>query len=149
MNIEQKVNIFVKEHIRGICDLRIEHLAHVLDIKIGFNDDYNYYVRSNGYDIIFLRHGSTYEMWSAFCHELGHMILHSTRQPEVHRMFNEYQENQADKFALLLMMPESLLLSCDDESLNANAVSINFGVPFALAVARLEMLLVSLKYGKD
>lgn len=143
MSVDEVVDQLAEQHINDFNDLRIEHLARVLDIKIGFNDDANCYVRYQGNNIILLRKSTPYEMWLAFCHELGHMMLHSTKQYCMSRMFNEYQESQADKFALLMMMPGKLIEH--HELYDAKDVAYHFKVPFEIALKRLEMLVAKLK----
>lgn len=143
MKIETVVNNLVNEQIASRHDLNIEHLAHVLDIRIGFNDDISAYMRAKGMDVIFIKRTDRYTMWSTFCHELGHMLLHSTRQLNMPQSFNDYQEFQANKFAILLMMPEALILK--HKIYDANVASIYFDVPFEIALRRLEMLSATLK----
>lgn len=143
MSVDEVVDQLAEKYICDFSDLKIEHLAHVLDIKIGFNEDSDCYVRYQGNDIILLRRNTSYEMWLAFCHELGHMMLHSTKQYCMTRMFNEYQESQADKFAILLMMPGHLIKRY--ELYEAADLAAYFKVPFNLALKRLEMFVAKLK----
>lgn len=143
MNIETVANALINDHIKSRHDLSIEHLAHVLDIRIGFNDDISTYMRAEGMDVIFIKRADEYTMWSTFCHELGHMLLHTTRQVNMPQSFNSYQEHQADKFALLLMMPEKLIYK--HKIYDAGVAAIYFDVPFDFALKRLEMLSASLK----
>ena len=143
MNIETVANALINDHIKSRHDLSIEHLAHVLDIRIGFNDDISTYMRAEGMDVIFIKRTDEYTMWSTFCHELGHMLLHTTRQVNMPQSFNSYQEHQADKFALLLMMPEKLIYK--HKIYDAGVAAIYFDVPFDFALKRLEMLSASLK----
>lgn len=143
MNIETVVNTLINDHVVSKHDLNINHLAHVLNIRIGFNDDMDAYMRAEGMDVIFIKRADNYKMWEVFCHELGHMLLHTTRQVNMPQSFNDYQEHQADKFALLLMMPEKLIYK--NKIYDASVAAIYFGVPFECALKRLEMLSASLK----
>lgn len=143
MNIDTVVNSLVNEHIVSRKDLNIEHLAHVLDIRIGFNDDMDAYMRAEGMDVIFIKRADRYTMWKIFCHELGHMLLHTTRQVNMPQSFNDYQEHQAEKFALLLMMPEKLIY--EHKIYDARVAARYFEVPFDCALKRLEMVSANLK----
>ena len=133
------VNDFVDQHVEDRHDLSIEHIAHVLDIKIGINENMNCYIKYEGVDIILLVRNDPFFMWQAFCHELGHMVLHATKQSCTHRMFNDYQEGQADKFAILLMMPEKLIRK--HRLYDAQKIACYFNVTTEMALKRVDMLI--------
>lgn len=143
MSIDNKVNDIIDTHIRCVDDLNIEHLAYCLDIKVGFNSSVNCYMRMHEEHIILLRSDDPFNQWLNFCHELGHLILHSSKQHTMHPLFNDMQESQANRFALLLIMPGKLI--SENKLYNAKSVSQYFNVPFEYALKRLELYANNLK----
>lgn len=138
MRIEDKVNEIVELSVLDVMDLSVEHLAYMFDVHILYNHQSNFYVQKGGVDIIGLKFDKRYEMFKAFCHEAGHMFLHATNQKLMPSTFNKLQEAEADKFALLLQMPEKLIVK--NEWYEPIDLMINFNVSKDIAIKRIEML---------
>lgn len=139
MRIERVVNELVDTCITDSLDLNIPHLSYMFSTHILYNHNTNFYFNKQGVDIIAIKIGDPFEMWHAFCHEAGHMFLHCTNQKVMPQSFNLKQEAEAKKFALLLMMPEKLIMR--HELYDAQHIANYFNVPINLAMERIEMLI--------
>lgn len=139
MRIEEKVNEIVDACIVDSLDLNIPHLSYMFSAHILYNHIDNAYMTKRGIDVIALKIDASFKMWQAFCHEAGHMFLHCTDQRHMSQAFNQMQEAEAEKFAILLMMPEKLIMK--HELYTAQEVASYFNVPFDLALKRIEMLI--------
>lgn len=139
MRIEDKVNGIVDCCINDSCDLNIEHLAYMFDVHIMYNHKRSFYVKKSGIDVIGLKFNHTYKMFADFCHEAGHMFMHTTDQHNMAKSFNVMQEAEADKFALLLMLPEKLIIR--NKLYETTDIMTYFNVSEDVAIKRLEMLM--------
>lgn len=138
MRIEDKVNEIVELSILDVMDLSVEHLSYMFDVHILYNHQSNFYVKKAGVDIIALKFDKRHEMFKAFCHEAGHMFLHQTHQNAMNDRFNAMQEAEANKFGILLMMPEKLITQ--NKLYDARSLMTHFNVTEDLAIQRIEML---------
>lgn len=138
MRIEEKVNQIVDCCIIDEMDLNVEHLSYIFGVHILYNHQSNFYVRKSDVDIIGLKFDKRREMFQAFCHEAGHMFLHATHQANMSQAFNAMQEAEAEKFALLLMMPEKII--CEHELFDVWALMDHFNVCEELAMQRIDLL---------
>ena len=66
------------------------------------------------------------------------MFLHATNQKEMPQTFNQLQEAEAEKFALLLQLPENLIIK--NEWYEAIDLMTYFNVSEDVAIKRLEIL---------
>ncbi|WP_271397811.1 ImmA/IrrE family metallo-endopeptidase [Salinicoccus roseus] len=139
MRIEKKVNDIVERCVTDRLDLNIPHLSYMFSVHIMYNHIDSAYLSKRGIDIIALKMQDPFKMWHAFCHEAGHMFLHCTNQTNMPPAFNMKQEAEAKRFALLLMMPEKLILQ--HELYEAQEVANYFNVPIDMALQRIEMLI--------
>lgn len=138
MRIEDKVNEIAELAILDVMDLTVEHLSYMFDVHILYNHQSNFYVQKAGVDIIGLKFDKRHEMFKAFCHEAGHMFLHATNQKEMPQTFNQLQEAEAEKFALLLQLPENLIIK--NGWYEPIDLMTHFNVSEDIAIQRLEML---------
>lgn len=138
MRIEDKVNEIAELAILDVMNLTVEHLSYMFDVHILYNHQSNFYVEKAGVDIIGLKFDKRHEMFKAFCHEAGHMFLHATNQKNMPQNFNQLQEAEADKFSLLLRLPENLIIK--NEWYEPIDLMTNFNVSEDVAIHRLEML---------
>lgn len=138
MRIEEKVNELVDLCIIDADHLSVEHLAYMFDVHILYNHQSNFYTKKKNVEIIGLKFDKSYKMFEAFCHEAGHMFLHATHQRDMPQSFNQMQEAEADKFQILLMMPEKLIVQ--NEWYDAIDLMTHFNVSEDVAIKRLEML---------
>ncbi|WP_411842157.1 ImmA/IrrE family metallo-endopeptidase [Salinicoccus sp. HZC-1] len=139
MRIEDTVNEIVECCITDSLDLNIPHLSYMFSVHILYNHTSDFYFNKRGIDIIAIKMGDPFDMWQSFCHEAGHMFLHRTDQRGMPEAFNMKQEAQASKFALLLMMPEKLIMQ--HRLYEAQEIANYFNVPIDLALNRIEMLI--------
>lgn len=138
MRIEDKVNEIAELAILDVMDLTVEHLSYMFDVHILYNHQSNFYVQKAGVDIIGLKFDKRHEMFKAFCHEAGHMFLHATNQKEMPQTFNQLQEAEAEKFALLLQLPENLIIK--NGWYEPIHLMKEFNVSEEIALKRLQML---------
>lgn len=143
MTIEEKVNGIVDCCIRDISHLNIHYLTEMFSVYVLYNRQSNrqsnFYIKRKGVDVIGIKIDGPFEMWHNFCHEAGHLFLHSTNQTDMPCSFNMMQEAQAAKFALLLMMPEKLIRK--HGLFEVQDIANYFNVPFDIALQRIEMLI--------
>lgn len=146
MRIEELVNDITAYIIERAEDLSIESLAYIYNIQIAFNHVQSCYMNKNGHDIIFIKFGTEQEMWHAFAHELGHYFLHVGNQSKLRPSYTAMQEYEADKFALLFMMPERLIVEYN--LFDVESIMNYFRVSQEHATKRVEMLINRAKSNK-
>ncbi|ULG72971.1 ImmA/IrrE family metallo-endopeptidase [Macrococcus brunensis] len=139
MRIEEKVNEVTAYIIERSEDLSIESLAFIYNIMIGFSRDASAYIRVRNRDVIFIQYGTEQQMWHSFAHELGHYFLHSSYHADISRSYSQMQEAEADKFALLFMMPERLIV--EYQLFEVQQIMNYFRVTEEMATKRIEMLI--------
>lgn len=139
MTIEDKVNGIVECCIRDITHLNIYYLTEMFSVYVLYNRQSNFYIKRKSVDVIGIKIDDPFQMWHNFCHEAGHLFLHSTNQTDMPYSFNMMQEAQAAKFALLLMMPEKLIRK--HGLFEVQDIANYFNVPFDIALQRIEMLI--------
>lgn len=66
------------------------------------------------------------------------MFLHATNQKEMPQTFNQLQEAEAEKFALLLQLPENLIIK--NGWYEPIDLMKEFNVSEEIAIKRLQML---------
>lgn len=139
MRIEDKVNEITAYIIEEAGDLTIEALSYIYNIMIIYSHDASAYMRVKDRDVIFVKYGTEQEMWQSFAHELGHYFLHASHFSNISPAFTDMQEAEADKFALLLMMPERLIV--EYRLFSVEKIVNYFAVDHDLAQKRIEMLI--------
>ena len=99
-------------------------------------------VYSNGRQYIFLnRNLTSEEQWQEFGHELCHVLRHAGNQKKMSRLFIEYQEWQADNFALHFCVPTFMLRAMSlprDRKQAIWEIQMAFNVTYEFAKIRLE-----------
>lgn len=146
MRIEELVNDITAYIIERAEDLSIESLAYIYNIHITFNHDMSCYMKIDGHDVIFIKFGTEQEMWHSFAHELGHFFLHVGNQKSMRPAYTTMQEYEADKFALLFMMPERLIVEYN--LFDVESIMNYFRVSQEHATKRVEMLINRAKTNK-
>ncbi|MFJ7933668.1 ImmA/IrrE family metallo-endopeptidase [Sporosarcina sp. NPDC096371] len=100
-------------------------------------------VYSNGRQYIFLNRNLTRRgQWQEFGHELCHILRHAGNQKKMPRTFIDYQEWQAENFALHFCIPTFMLMHLElpkDFYLAARMVRETFHVTYEFAEKRLDM----------
>lgn len=123
--------------------LNIYMIADALDIGLYPINDVSQALRSDGRDYIFLNSGLTApEQFEVFAHELCHLLTHSGNQVAMSPDFIEYQEWQADLFALHFCVPTFMLQKMylpNDTRVAQSIVKESFGVTYPFAEKRLYL----------
>lgn len=139
MRIEEKVNEVTAYIIEQAEDLSIEALAFIYNIKIVFTHEASACMNLRDHDFIFVKFGTEQEMWHSFAHELGHFFLHSSHRRHLSPSYTQLQEDEANKFALLFMMPERLIV--EYQLFDVKKIMDYFRVTEEMATKRIEMLI--------
>lgn len=139
MRVEDIVNELTAYTILDKSDLNIEFLSNIYNILVVYNSPITLYAKVRNRDVIFIKNGSNENMWKAFCHEFAHFYLHFGNQNKTKHLFNFKQEAEAEKFSLLLRMPERLIVT--NELWTAELIVHYFKVTYLEAYKRLEMLI--------
>ena len=118
--------------------LDIEDIASRLGMQVFYMPHKPMYI--NG--VFFLDNRTTAtKQWQSFCHELCHALLHAGDQLNMPPPFRDYQEWQADSFALHACVPTSMLIDIglpSDEKRAVWMVQETFGVEYDFAAKRLD-----------
>ncbi|QNR07756.1 ImmA/IrrE family metallo-endopeptidase [Macrococcoides canis] len=139
MRIEELVNDITAYIIERVEDLSIESLAYIYNIHIAYNHEMSCYMKIDGCDVIFIKFGTPQDMWFRFAHELGHYFMHVGNSKHLHPSYSYMQETEADKFALLFMMPERLIVEYN--LFTVEAIMDYFKVSQEHATKRVELLI--------
>lgn len=81
---------------------------------------------------------SKQQLWQDFCHELGHVLLHTGNQVHMSHLFREYQENKANNFMYHACVPSFMLDEIEPNLLTVQYVQQQFNVEYDFALKRLE-----------
>lgn len=140
MNISQAVDTLVRTHktrnpFEIIKGMNVILVSYPLDGVRGF---YQYFQRNN---IIYIDEGLTDSEKLFVCaHEIGHMILHKKANfifMDTNTHFNtDKYENEADCFAINLLIPDSSLIEYQEYSIDQ--LSRIFGYKKELVELRLQ-----------
>ncbi|MCD8898385.1 ImmA/IrrE family metallo-endopeptidase [Mammaliicoccus sciuri] len=139
MRVEEIVNELTAYTILDKSDLNIDFLSNIYNILVVYNSPITLYAKVRNRDVIFIKNDSNENMWKAFCHEFAHFYLHFGNQNKTKHLFNFKQETEAEKFSLLLRMPERLIVT--NELWTAELIVHYFKVTYLEAYKRLEMLI--------
>lgn len=86
---------------------------------------------------IIIDKGTDRQEWMRFGHEICHYLRHCGIQLNMHKLFIDLQEYQADCFAYHFCVPTFML---DDMKINSiNDIVNNFDVDYNFALRRMEM----------
>lgn len=139
MRVEEIVNELTAYTILDKSDLNIDFLSNIYNILVVYNSPITLYAKVRNRDVIFIKNDSNENMWKAFCHEFAHFYLHFGNQNKTKHLFNFKQEAEAEKFSLLLRMPERLIVT--NELWTVELIVHYFKVTYLEAYKRLEMLI--------
>lgn len=78
------------------------------------------------------------QQWQDFCHELGHVLLHTGNQKRMYPLFREYQEYKANNFMYHACVPSFMLDELEPSDLTVENVQRLFNVEYDFAFKRLE-----------
>ncbi|UED78407.1 ImmA/IrrE family metallo-endopeptidase [Lysinibacillus sp. CD3-6] len=119
--------------------LGIAKISLKLNIYIFYWDDKSQalFYREDAY--IILNNQLTHQqLWQDFCHELGHVLLHTGNQQRMYPLFREYQEYKANNFMYHACVPSFMLDELEPGDLTVENVQRLFNVEYDLAFKRLE-----------
>lgn len=139
MRVEEIVNELTAYTILDKSDLNIDFLSNIYNILVVYNSPITLYAKVRNRDVIFIKNDSNENMWKAFCHEFAHFYLHFGNQNKTKHLFNFKQEAEAEKFSLLLRVPERLIVT--NELWTVELIVHYFKVTYLEAYKRLEMLI--------
>ncbi|MEN1893126.1 ImmA/IrrE family metallo-endopeptidase [Staphylococcus nepalensis] len=106
MFIDDVVNDLAYELNSNNIEKTIEGISDYLSIIVVYNEHISCVMKFKGYHVIYIKQDEKNKMWEDFTHELGHFMLHDTDQRNMNDMYNQKQENEANKFSLLFRMPQ-------------------------------------------
>lgn len=139
MRVEDVVNEITAYTILDRSDLNIDYISSIYNIIVVYNSPSTLYAKIRNRDVICVRSDSSENMWREFCHEFAHFYMHFGNQTKMKSLFNYKQEAEAEKFSLLLRMPERLIVS--NNLWTVDLIIEYFRVPFKDAYQRLELLM--------
>lgn len=112
--------------------LDIEKIASMLNINVYYGTS-NYRVGNN----VILKKSTKQREWQMFAHELCHCLRHVGNQLNMHYLFVDLQEYQADHFAYHFCVPTFMLANLREVSVDI--ITRLFNVEYDFALRRLEM----------
>ncbi|MFJ8262684.1 ImmA/IrrE family metallo-endopeptidase [Rummeliibacillus sp. NPDC094406] len=119
-----------------------EDIANKLGITIFYWNEGSQALFIKNRSFIFLNHMMLQNFkWQEFCHELGHVLLHSGDQMYLPYSFVEYQEFKANNFALHAAAPTFMIDELDLPNTYQEAVSLlqdTFHISLTFACKRLD-----------
>lgn len=135
-------NLYKKIGIQKPEQIDMYNVAKMLNIWVYTFGGTSEAVYSNGRQYIFLnRDLSPQEKWQEFAHELCHILRHAGHQRKMNPLFLEYQEWQADNFALHFCVPTFMLQRIRLPPEQRDAVQLiadTFNVDYKFATERLS-----------
>ena len=144
MSYTTYTEIFIKELYNrlGILtpqNLDFQTIATQLCIQVFYWKDSSQALFLKNHAYIFLNEVLTkQQQWQDFCHELGHVLLHTGNQPRMYPLFREYQEYKANNFMYHACVPSFMLDELEHSDLTVENVQRLFNVEYDFAFKRLE-----------
>lgn len=125
-------------HITSPHQLTPAHLAEKLQIQLFYWEESSQSLISHGTPYIFLNRSPFF--WEEFCHELGHILLHSGNQQQLPSSFVKFQEFKANNFSLHAAIPTFMLqdLNTSEDRLTIFTLQQLFHVSPSFAQKRLD-----------
>ncbi|WP_209858497.1 ImmA/IrrE family metallo-endopeptidase [Paenibacillus shirakamiensis] len=138
--LEHWISIRYQQHgILTANDLEIEHVAEAFGIDIVIYQGKPF--SCNISNVIFLPHCIDKETQRLiFFHELCHVLRHAGDQTQMHELFHQQQEMEAERFLAYAAAPFFMIAAIDlEESLKdaVEQISSEFHLPHTIAHARL------------
>ncbi len=119
--------------VKSPKDLEMYSIAKKLGIKVTYEEKKVFYTENE----IILKRSTKAQEWLDFIHELCHYLRHCGSQLDMHPLFIELQEYQANYFVYHFCVPTFMLEQMDDCSVYN--IMNTFNVDFKFASRRLEM----------
>ncbi|QPQ35538.1 ImmA/IrrE family metallo-endopeptidase [Lysinibacillus sp. JNUCC-52] len=119
--------------------LKFQTISKRLGIHVFYWPDTSQSLFSKNISFIILNEKLTkQQQWQDFCHELGHVLLHTGNQQRMYPLFREYQEYKANNFMYHACVPSFMLDELDPSDLTVENVQRLFNVEYDFAFKRLE-----------
>jgi len=132
-NIERYIiNLYKSIQISHPEQLEVKSIANKLGITVKHGS-----MSFSFNDIVFLEKTTEQLAWQMFGHELCHVLRHAGNQLNMHYLFVQLQEWQADYFAYHFCVPTFMLAQLKEVSINV--IASKFNVEHDFALKRLEM----------
>ncbi|WP_200411958.1 ImmA/IrrE family metallo-endopeptidase [Virgibacillus salexigens] len=110
--------------------------AHYIAKKLGVEIVYRDHALRFANEVV-LRKGSDEFEWQLFGHEICHYLIHAGCQLNMHPLFIDLQEYQANHFSYHFCVPTFMLRNL--ENVTVQTTMMNFTVDYDFACRRLEM----------
>ncbi|WP_432702935.1 ImmA/IrrE family metallo-endopeptidase [Lysinibacillus sphaericus] len=132
-------NLYVRIGILLPNYLKFQSISDQLGIHVFCWEDSSQALFSKNNSFIFLNEQLTPpQQWQDFCHELGHVLLHTGNQQRMYPLFREYQEYKANNFMYHACVPSFMLDELEPTELTVENVQRLFNVEYDFAFKRLE-----------
>lgn len=132
-NIYLRINILTPEM------LNFQKISTSIGIQVFYWQDKSQALFFKDQSYIFLNEQLTpQQQWQDFCHELGHVLLHTGNQRRMYPLFREYQEYKANNFMYHACVPSFMLDELEPTELTVENVQRLFNVEYDFAFKRLE-----------
>ena len=103
--------VYTRIEVSDASQLDLLEIARALDISIHHHPYPTQAIMNDNRYYVFINDSTPQiEWWEIFGHELGHILRHAGNQRNLALSFIQYQEWQADLFALHFCIPTFLLL---------------------------------------
>lgn len=139
-NVEEFVKeMYIKINIKESHQLNFRSIAKRLNIVVYYWNETSQalFFHNKGY-ILLDGKLSAEQQWQDFCHELGHVLLHTGNQQRMYPLFREYQEYKANNFMYHACVPSFMLDELEPSDLTVENVQRLFNVEYDFAFKRLE-----------
>ncbi|MGE7916679.1 ImmA/IrrE family metallo-endopeptidase [Lysinibacillus xylanilyticus] len=131
--------LYTKIGILTTLQLDFQTIAMQLGIQVFYWPDNSQALFLKKRYFIFLNKQLSQQLqWQDFCHELGHVLLHTGHQGRMSSLFREYQENKANNFMYHACVPSFMLDEINLGNLTVEYVQQLFNVEYDFALKRLE-----------
>lgn len=135
-------NFYSSLSITNPLQLQYKKVATSLGIKIFYWNKTSQVLFDKHRVYIFLNEQlTTAQLWQDFCHELGHVLLHTGQQKHMSKSWIEYLENKANNFMYHACIPSFMLDEINSDTLTIENVQQIFNVEYAFAEKRLTQYL--------
>lgn len=132
-NIERYVyNLYKSIQIGHPEQLEIKSIASKLGISVLYGS-----LSFSFNNVIVLEKTNEQMEWQTFGHEICHVLRHAGNQLNMHPLFVQLQEWQADYFAYHFCVPTFMLMQLKEVTIDV--IANNFNVEYEFALKRLEM----------
>ncbi|MED2940699.1 ImmA/IrrE family metallo-endopeptidase [Cytobacillus horneckiae] len=125
-------NLLTSINITEPKDLTIENVTKKLKLTVVYRKK-----AFRVYDEIILQRGTRQQEWKLFVHELSHHLRHYGSQLDMHPLFHDLQEWQAEHFTYHFCVPTFMLEELKE--VTVREIMNQFNVDYDFALRRFEM----------